>query len=81
MFTAFGEGGDGGPDTVAVAHEIGVALRCTIAGLFVAVPSVLAHTYFTRRIDAIAVKVEGILQEAIHQFFAHFEVKQEGNKH
>ena len=80
MFTAFGEGGEGGPDTVAVAHEIGVALRCTIAGLFVAVPSVLAHTYFTRRIDAIAVKVEGILQEAIHQFFAHFEVKQDGSK-
>ncbi|MBL9131897.1 MAG: MotA/TolQ/ExbB proton channel family protein [Verrucomicrobiaceae bacterium] len=80
MFTAFGEGGEGGPDTTAVAHEIGVALRCTIAGLFVAVPSVLAHTYFTRRIDAVAVKVEGILQEAIHQFFAHFEVKHVGTK-
>jgi biopolymer transport protein ExbB len=80
MFTAFGAGGEGGPDTTAVAHEIGVALRCTIAGLFVAVPCVLAHTYFTRRIDAIAVKVEGILQEAIHQFFAHFEVKHVGEK-
>lgn len=80
MFAAFGEGGEGGPDTAAVAREIGVALRCTIAGLFVAVPSVLAHTYFTRRIDAIAVKVEGILQESIHQFFAHFEVKHVGTK-
>jgi biopolymer transport protein ExbB len=80
MFTAFGAGGEGGPDTAAVAAEIGVALRCTIAGLFVAVPSVLAHTYFTRRIDAIAVKVEGILQETIHQFFAHFEVKHIGEK-
>lgn len=80
MFSAFGEGGAGGPDTAAIAREIGVALRCTIAGLFVAVPSVLAHTYFTRRIDAISVKVEGILQEAIHQFFAHFEVKHVGEK-
>jgi len=80
MFSAFGTGGDGGPDTAAIAHEIGVALRCTIAGLFVAVPSVLAHTYFTRRIDAVSVKIEGIMQEAIHQFFAHFEVKHTGGR-
>jgi biopolymer transport protein ExbB len=75
MFSAFGEGAESGPDTAAVAHEIGVALRCTIAGLFVAVPSVLAHTYFVRRLDAIAVRLEALLQEAIHAFFSHFEVQ------
>ncbi|HYF36434.1 MAG TPA: MotA/TolQ/ExbB proton channel family protein [Prosthecobacter sp.] len=75
MFSAFGEGAESGPDTAAVAHEIGVALRCTIAGLFVAVPSVLAHTYFVRRLDAIAVRLEALLQDAIHAFFSHFEVQ------
>lgn len=75
MFTAFGEGGDSGPDTAVVAHEIGVALRCTIAGLFVAVPSVLAHTYFVRRLDGIAVRLETLLQETIQEFFTHFEVQ------
>ncbi len=75
MFTAFGGDGDAGPDTAAVAHEIGVALRCTIAGLFVAVPSVLAHTFFTRRLDGFAVRLESILDKAIHDFFAHFEVR------
>ena len=75
MFSAFGNGAESGPDTAAVAHEIGVALRCTIAGLFVAVPSVLAHTYFVRRLDAIAVRLESLLQDAIHAFFAHFEVQ------
>jgi len=75
MFSAFGAGGDGSPDTGAIAHEIGVALRCTIAGLFVAVPSVLAHTYFTRRVDALAVKVESIMQETIQHFYQHFEVQ------
>jgi biopolymer transport protein ExbB len=73
MFTAFG--GEAGPDTVEVAREIGVALRCTIAGLFVAVPSVVAHTYFVRRLDSIAVRMESILHETIQTFFAHFEVK------
>ncbi|MCB1276959.1 MotA/TolQ/ExbB proton channel family protein [Prosthecobacter sp.] len=75
MFSAFGAGGDGGPDTAVIAHEIGVALRCTIAGLFVAVPSVLAHTYFTRRLDALAVRVESIMQETIQHFYQHFEVQ------
>ncbi len=73
MFTAFGS--EAGPDTVEVAREIGVALRCTIAGLFVAVPSVVAHTYFVRRLDSIAVRMESILHETIQTFFAHFEVK------
>lgn len=79
MFSAFGTGGDGGPDTAAIAHEIGVALRCTIAGLFVAVPSVLMHTYFVRRIDALAVQVESVLQETIQHFYQHFEVHRPSN--
>ncbi|WP_395740574.1 MotA/TolQ/ExbB proton channel family protein [Prosthecobacter sp.] len=74
MFSEFGTG-EGGPDTAKVAMEIGVALRCTIAGLFVAVPSVLAHTYFTRRLDALAVRVESIMQETIQHFYQHFEVQ------
>jgi len=80
MFSAFGAEGQNGPDTTAIAREIGVALRCTIAGLFVAVPSVLAHTYFARRLDAIAVKIETTLQDVIHTFFAHFEVHREEDK-
>ena len=73
MFSAFGS--EAGPDTTEVAKEIGVALRCTIAGLFVAVPSVMAHTYFVRRLDSIAVRLESILHETIQTFFAHFEVQ------
>jgi biopolymer transport protein ExbB len=75
MFSAFGGDGDAGPDTAAVAHEIGVALRCTIAGLFVAVPSVLAHTFFTRKLDGYAVRMGSVLDRAIHDFFTHFEVR------
>lgn len=75
MFAAYGAGGEGGPDTAAVAHEIGVALRCTIAGLFVAVPCVVAHTYFVRRLDGIAIRLESVLHETIHAFYAHFEVE------
>jgi biopolymer transport protein ExbB len=75
MFSALGDGGSGGPDMSAVAHEIGVALRCTIAGLFVAVPSVVAHTYFVRRLDALSMALESQLQTCLQTFYQHFEVQ------
>jgi biopolymer transport protein ExbB len=75
MFSAFGDGGAGGPDTTAVAREIGVALRCTIAGLLVAVPAVIAHTWFVRKLDRIAMRLESILQDSINSFYQHFEVQ------
>jgi biopolymer transport protein ExbB len=73
MFSNFGD--SGGEDTGAIAKEIGVALRCTIAGLLVAVPAVIAHTYFARRIDAIAVQIETLLLDTIIGFYQHFEVQ------
>lgn len=75
MFSAFGEGGSTGPDTFAVAKEIGVALRCTIAGLLVAVPAVLAHTFFVRKLDGISMRLESILMDTINTFYQHFEVQ------
>ncbi len=80
MFSAFGEGGAGGPDTSAIAREIGVALRCTIAGLLVAVPSVVAHTWFVRKLDGISMRLEAILQESINTFYQHFEVQHHNKK-
>ena len=76
MFSALGSGsGASGPDMNAVAREIGVALRCTIAGLFVAVPSVVAHTYFVRKLDNLAMKLESILHDTIQHFYQLFEVQ------
>ena len=75
MFSAFGDGSGGGPDTAVIAKEIGVALRCTIAGLLVAVPTVIAHTWFTRKLDGIAMRLESVLQDTINSFYQHFEVQ------
>jgi len=75
MFSAFGAGSGGGPDTAVIAKEIGVALRCTIAGLLVAVPTVIAHTWFTRKLDGIAMRLESVLQDTINSFYQHFEVQ------
>jgi biopolymer transport protein ExbB len=58
-----------------VAKGIAEALHSTIAGLLVAIPSVIAHGYFSRKLDAISVRMELILRRAIHDFHRHFEVR------
>lgn len=76
VFGSFGTGantGDG--DTAMVAKGIAEALHSTIAGLLVAIPTVIAHGYFSRKLDAISVRMELILRHAIHDFHRHFEVK------
>ncbi len=76
VFSTFGggpESADG--DTQQVARGIAEALHSTIAGLLVAIPTVIAHGYFSRRLDAIAVRMELLLRRTIHDFHRHFEVK------
>ncbi|MFZ9964604.1 MAG: MotA/TolQ/ExbB proton channel family protein, partial [Terrimicrobiaceae bacterium] len=48
----------GSGDPVIVARGISEALNTTIVGLAVAVPSLIAHSYFTRRIEMMAVQME-----------------------
>lgn len=55
-------------DHLAVAHGIAEALNTTIAGLTIAVPCVIAHGYFIRRIELITARLEFLLSELIQQF-------------
>lgn len=48
--------------TGALAGGISVALITTAAGLIVAIPSLIAHRYFSRRVDDLVVEME---QEAL----------------
>lgn len=53
-------------DHLAVARGIATALNTTIFGLTIAVPCVIAHGYFTRRIDLISARLESLLSELAH---------------
>lgn len=52
-----------------VADGIAEALVATAAGLFVAVPAVIAYNYFTRKINSAAVEIEGRAAEFIDALF------------
>lgn len=77
VFSSFGGGGieTADADTTQVAKGIAEALHSTIAGLLVAIPTVIAHGYFSRKLDAISVRMELILRSAIQDFHRHFEVR------
>ena len=48
-------------DHLAIARGIAEALNTTIFGLAIAVPCVIAHSYFTRRIERITARMESVL--------------------
>jgi biopolymer transport protein ExbB len=50
-------------DHVAIARGISEALTTTIVGLAIAVPCVVAHGYFTRRIEMLTARLESLLTD------------------
>lgn len=51
--------GDHG-DPQMVASGISQALNCTIVGLGVAVPNLIAYNYFTRRVEIVSIELESL---------------------
>ena len=53
-------------DHLTIARGIAVALNTTIFGLAIAVPCVVAHGYFTRRIEVLTARLESLLADLAH---------------
>jgi biopolymer transport protein ExbB len=55
----------GAADTKAVALGISMALNCTIFGLSIAVPSLVAFSYFSKKVEVLSVQMESIVSDLI----------------
>lgn len=53
-------------DHLAIARGIAKALNTTIFGLSIAVPCVIAHGYFSRRIEMLTARLESLLSDLTH---------------
>lgn len=71
VFSTLGAGGGIGPDPAQLALGIAEALNTTIAGLAVAVPAVIAHSYFTKKIERLSVRMEVLVGRALAARFGH----------
>lgn len=59
LVSIFGSiGAQGDPQIVAAG--ISEALNCTIVGLGVAVPNLIAYNYFTRRVEVVSIELEAL---------------------
>ena len=68
VFATLGGAGDSS-DPALIAAGIAVALNTTIAGLVVAVVMVIVHSYFSRRLERIAARLEVIAGHLVHEFY------------
>ncbi|MDB4454875.1 MotA/TolQ/ExbB proton channel family protein [bacterium] len=67
LMTVFGDLDD--KDTIS--RGIAVALSTTIVGLAIAVPAVIAQSYFTRRIETMAARLEVLLGKVVSACHQH----------
>jgi biopolymer transport protein ExbB len=68
MMTLFGNVGQTGLNDVArLASGIGLILKTTLIGLLIAIPALIAWSYFTKKVEVIAVEMEALCDEFIRR--------------
>ncbi|MDZ4788114.1 MAG: MotA/TolQ/ExbB proton channel family protein [Blastochloris sp.] len=59
----------GGEQQLLIAKGISEALYTTVAGLVVAIPSVIAHSYYTKKIESLSVEMETICMDLMAKIY------------
>ena len=68
LMTLFGDLGRVGlADNTILAKGIAIALHTTLMGLMVAIPSLVAWSYYTKKVESLAVEMEGICDKFLRQ--------------
>lgn len=65
LITVFANIGEVGLDNqgMIIARGISEALNTTVTGLVIAIPSLIAHSYYTKKIEAMAVEMESLCMD------------------
>ena len=72
IFATLGSSGD----PVLIARGISEALNCTIVGLGVAVPCLIAFNYFQRKVEVMAISMESMASDLLAKCYPHGELPQ-----
>lgn len=68
MMTVFGDLGQTGlSDAAKLAEGIALILRATLAGLLIAIPSLIFWSYFSKKVEVLAVEMETLCDEFIRR--------------
>ena len=68
MMTAFGDVGQANQiDAAKLAQGIALILRATLMGLLIAIPSLITWSYYTKKVEMLAVEMETLCDEFIRR--------------
>jgi biopolymer transport protein ExbB len=68
MMTAFGEVGQASQiEAGKLAQGISLILRATLAGLLIAIPSLISWSYYAKKVEMLAVEMETLCDEFIRR--------------
>ena len=75
LIRIFGSGGatDISTQGSAIAAGIAEAMYCTVAGLIVAIPALIAHSLFARHIEALTIDLETLCSELLGKLYTQSE--------
>jgi biopolymer transport protein ExbB len=69
VFAEFGRGGESIAEAVGIAAGISEALNMTVAGLVVAIPALIFHAYYTKRVELYMSEMEGACLDLIAKLY------------
>ena len=84
MITVFGDIGQSGlnnsNDAAKLAQGISLILRTTLIGLLISIPSLVAWSYFNKKIEVLAVEMETLCDEFVRRQYKMEEKPQAGTR-
>ncbi|MGV3772855.1 MAG: MotA/TolQ/ExbB proton channel family protein [Verrucomicrobiales bacterium] len=70
LITLFGDLGKAGMgDNTQLAKGISIALNTTLMGLIVAIPSLIAWSYYNKKVETLAVEMESICEQFLRNLY------------
>jgi biopolymer transport protein ExbB len=76
MMTAFGRVGEAGQiDPTKLAEGISLILRATLFGLLIAIPSLIFWSYYSKKVEIIAVEMESLCDEFLRRQYRGEEIR------
>ena len=69
LITLFRSMNSATPDNAAFAQGISLALYATLLGLLIAIPTLVAWSYYTKKVEAYAVEMESLSDEFLRKHY------------
>ncbi len=69
VFSGIGEGGLGEERGMEIAMGIAQALNTTVAGLVIAIPSLIAHAYYSKKIENFLLEMESLCMDLLTKLY------------